>query len=65
MLLYSLDFKSHTGIELAMAFAAILEEFKLTKKILAVTCDNASNNDVMIKELAEFIPGFEGEVGHT
>jgi hypothetical protein len=64
-LLYSPDFKSHTGVELATAFAAVLEEFKLTEKILAVTCDNASNNDVMIKELAEFVPGFEGEVGHT
>ena len=46
-----------------MAFAAILEEFKLTEKILAVTCDNASNNDVIIKELTEFIPRLEGEVG--
>jgi hypothetical protein len=63
--LYSPDFESHTGVELATAFAAVLEEFKLTEKILAVTCDNASNNDVMIKELAEFVPGFEGEVGHT
>jgi hypothetical protein len=63
--LYSPDFESHTGVELAMAFAAVLEEFKLTEKILAVTCDNARNNDIMIKELAEFIPGFEGEVGHT
>jgi hypothetical protein len=30
-----------------------------------VTCDNASNNDVMIRELAELVPGFEGEVSHT
>ena len=58
-------FQSHTGIELAMAFESVLEEFKLTDKILAVTCDNVSNNNVMIRELAELVPGFEGEVGHT
>lgn len=29
-----------------------------------MTCDNASNNDVMIRELAELVPGFEGEVSH-
>jgi hypothetical protein len=30
-----------------------------------VTCDNASNNDAMIRELAELVPGFEGEASHT
>ncbi|KAF9543542.1 hypothetical protein CPC08DRAFT_649847, partial [Agrocybe pediades] len=27
-------------------------------QILAITCDNASNNDVMIEELDELLPGF-------
>ena len=47
------------------AFATVLEEFKLMEKVLAVTCDNASNNDVMIRELARLVPTFEGEVSHT
>jgi hypothetical protein len=37
----------------------------LTEKVLAVMCDNASNNDVMIRELARLVPRFEGEVSHT
>ena len=30
-----------------------------------MTCDNASNNDVMIDELQELIPEFAGSVSHT
>ena len=30
-----------------------------------MTCNNASNNDVMIEELQELIPGFAGSASHT
>ena len=30
-----------------------------------MTCDNASNNDVMIEELQECIPEFAGSASHT
>ena len=52
------------GVELAAAFCTVLEEYNLTEKVLAVTCDNVSNNDVMIRELTKLVPGFEGEVSH-
>jgi hypothetical protein len=63
-----------------MVFAKILEEFGITdkvsaemipdnrtltqEKILSITCDNASCNNVMIAELAKILPNFS-EVGHT
>ncbi|TFY76844.1 hypothetical protein EWM64_g7168 [Hericium alpestre] len=49
---------SHTGYTLAEEFTKILEEFGISHKILSITCDNASNNDVMTKELALLIDGF-------
>jgi hypothetical protein len=65
---------------LAVVFAKILEEFGITdkvsaemipdnrtliqEKILSITCDNASCNNVMIAELAKVLPNFS-EVGHT
>ena len=73
---------SHTGVNLAAAFARILKEFGIEHKvsvrfhemrrtrtyigdiykIKAVTCDNASNNDMMIEELGteDNLPAFEG-----
>ncbi|PIL30443.1 hypothetical protein GSI_07142 [Ganoderma sinense ZZ0214-1] len=53
---------SHTGVNLAAAFARILKEFGIDHKIKAVTWDNVSNNDTMVKELAmdKNLPVFEG-----
>ena len=34
-------------------------------QILSVTCDNASNNDTMIEELASLIDHFPGDANHT
>jgi hypothetical protein len=45
-------------VNLAQAFANVLREFKIESKILSVTCDNASNNDTMMKELADTLTGF-------
>ncbi|EIW62755.1 uncharacterized protein TRAVEDRAFT_114619, partial [Trametes versicolor FP-101664 SS1] len=32
---------------------------------LGLTCDNASNNDVMVDHLGYALPGFEGSVGRV
>lgn len=33
--------------------------------MLSVTCDNASNNNVMVDELADLLPNFGGRASHT
>lgn len=33
--------------------------------MLSVTCDNASNNNVMVDKLATLVPEFAGEASHT
>ncbi|RDX54668.1 hypothetical protein OH76DRAFT_1315606, partial [Lentinus brumalis] len=30
-------------------------------QVMCVTCDNASNNDTMIEEIARLLPFFEGQ----
>ena len=74
-------FQSHSGVNLAEAFAAIVEEFRISdkvvsstgirqisyslgEKVLGITCDNASNNDAMVAELEDLVPGFS-RVNHT
>jgi len=39
-------------------FAKILNEFGIAEKCLGITCDNASNNDVMIDELVDLLPNY-------
>jgi len=56
---------SHSGFNLATAFAKILEDFGISDKILSITCDNASNNDTMIEELAVLIDDFPGPANQT
>ena len=41
----------HSGMNLAVAFADVLCDFGVEHKILSVTCDNASNNDIMSTKL--------------
>ena len=36
----------------------VLQEFKIGGKILLVTCDNASNNDMMVEELEDKLTKF-------
>ncbi|PPQ87888.1 hypothetical protein CVT26_011638 [Gymnopilus dilepis] len=50
--------KSHSGINLAAAFAEILRNFGNEHKILSVTCDNATNNDKMVQEMHDILPAF-------
>jgi hypothetical protein len=47
--------QSHTGVNLARAFADVVCSFKIDQKILSVTCDNASNNDTMLEELDDLL----------
>ncbi|TFY61175.1 hypothetical protein EVG20_g7153 [Dentipellis fragilis] len=54
--------ESHSGLNLAQAFARVLEEFGISNKMLSVTCDNASANDVMTDELVELVDSFSGQV---
>ncbi|KAJ3498251.1 hypothetical protein NLJ89_g10242 [Agrocybe chaxingu] len=56
--------KSHTGANLAQAFKEVLHDFGIADKILGVTCDNASNNDRMIDDLADSLPNFS-PINHT
>jgi len=48
----------HTGEYLARELEALLKSFGIEKKVLTITCDNASNNDAMIKALN--LEGFRG-----
>ena len=75
--------ESHSGVNLALAFAGILDEFSISdkvsqrifklqkkrlttiNKILSITCDNASNNDTMIAELADIVEEFPGAENQT
>ncbi|KAF9225171.1 hypothetical protein BS17DRAFT_700379, partial [Gyrodon lividus] len=57
--------RSHTGLEMATVFAKILEEFGLTDKILAMECNNAANNNVIVEELSKLAPEFAGSASHT
>lgn len=48
----------HTGRYLARELEALLTSFGIQKKILSITCDNASNNDTMIQAIN--LEGFRG-----
>ncbi|KAJ3574247.1 hypothetical protein NP233_g1903 [Leucocoprinus birnbaumii] len=52
---------SHSGSNLAHAFAEILKEFGIQDKILGLACDNASANKTMTDKLVRHLPGFRGE----
>ncbi|KAJ3002262.1 hypothetical protein NUW54_g5941 [Trametes sanguinea] len=56
---------SHSGVNLAAAFAQVMHDFGIEDKMLAVTCDNASSNDTMVNALAIDIPSFGGQRTRT
>ncbi|TFY51080.1 hypothetical protein EVG20_g11174 [Dentipellis fragilis] len=45
--------KSHSGVNLAEAFIQVLQDFGVAEKLLGITCDNASPNDVMVEKMAD------------
>ncbi|PIL29554.1 hypothetical protein GSI_08362 [Ganoderma sinense ZZ0214-1] len=49
--------KGHTGAYLAAKLMELLDEFGI---VLGVTCDNASNNAKMLKEMKKLNPEFRG-----
>ncbi len=53
----------HTGRYLAQELKALLRSFGIQKKILSITCDNASNNDTMIQVIN--LEGFHGVESHV
>ncbi|CAG7699342.1 unnamed protein product [Allacma fusca] len=46
---------SHSGKYLAESMIHVINEYEIAHKILAVTCDNASNMDTMMEELARLL----------
>ncbi|KIK32213.1 hypothetical protein CY34DRAFT_102009, partial [Suillus luteus UH-Slu-Lm8-n1] len=48
-----------------IVFADMLKEFGILEKMLSVTCDNTSNNNVMVDELEILVPECAGEASHT
>ncbi|PIL32936.1 hypothetical protein GSI_05054 [Ganoderma sinense ZZ0214-1] len=52
--------KGHTGEYLAHKLMGLLEEFGIVDKVLGVTCDNASNNAKMLKEMKKLNADFRG-----
>ncbi|OJT07830.1 hypothetical protein TRAPUB_1276 [Trametes pubescens] len=50
----------HSGENLASTFTDVLKEFGIAEKMMGITCDNASNNDTMVEELKDLLPGFPG-----
>lgn len=73
--------KSHSGLNLAVAFAAVLDDFGISEKVsfginqlgkhlpgtqmLSITCDNASNNDTMVDQLGQLVSNFPGATNRT
>ncbi|OJT13075.1 Zinc finger BED domain-containing protein 4 [Trametes pubescens] len=51
---------AHTGKYLAEEVIKCLESFGIEKKVMAVTCDNAESNTVMLKEMHALVPQFRG-----
>ncbi|GBE77188.1 putative AC transposase [Sparassis crispa] len=56
---------SHSGINLATAFAKMVDDFKIAIKMLGITADNASPNDIIIDELTELIESFQGQANRA
>ena len=52
--------KAHTGVYLAARVAELLMKYGIQDKLMALVCDNASNNDTMITELERLLPNFGG-----
>ncbi|KAF5355384.1 hypothetical protein D9757_014613 [Collybiopsis confluens] len=56
---------SHSGENMASAVAKILMLYGIEKKLLSITCDNASANTAMLSELPKLLPDFPGLKAHV
>ena len=45
----------HTGFSMAMEVMKVLDETKMKSRLLAVTCDNASNNSTMVTSIKQHL----------
>jgi hypothetical protein len=50
----------HSGVNIANLVATVIDEYNLTKKVFAITLDNASSNNVAMKFLRPFLCGYLG-----
>ena len=57
--------QNHMGVVLAEVFQHVLNDFGISHKILAITADNASNNETVVNKLEDMIPEFEGEMARA
>ena len=47
---------SHTGRNLSLVLSEVLQMNQISDRIVAITTDNASNNDTMIASIREIFP---------
>ncbi|RPD53480.1 hypothetical protein L226DRAFT_447163, partial [Lentinus tigrinus ALCF2SS1-7] len=52
--------KAHTGEYLAEKLLECMKKYVIEYKVLAIVCDNASNNDKMLDEIQSRFPLFRG-----
>lgn len=50
---------SHTGVNLGDVLLQVLQEYRITDRVLAATTDNASNNSTLISSIRESIQSLE------
>ncbi len=51
------ELQSHTGENIAKLFVSVLQEFNINEsRLMAITMDNASNNDTFVDSCKEFFP---------
>jgi hypothetical protein len=50
---------SHTGVNLSDIVLKILQQHKITDRVLTVTTDNASNNNTMVASIQESLQALE------
>ncbi|GBE82268.1 hypothetical protein SCP_0406520 [Sparassis crispa] len=53
------------GVNLAIAFTNMVEEYNISIKMLGITVNNATSNNLMINELAELIESFQGQANRA
>ncbi|KAI1787695.1 hypothetical protein LXA43DRAFT_1064176 [Ganoderma leucocontextum] len=57
--------QGHTGEYLVRKIIELVREFGIVYKVLAVMCDNTSNNAKMLKEMSKLAPEFRGPDAHV
>ncbi|KAE9383879.1 hypothetical protein BT96DRAFT_780221, partial [Gymnopus androsaceus JB14] len=53
--------QSHTGKALAETLLKVATNYGIKKRVVSITCNNATSNDSMVAELVFDLPSFEGE----